>query len=95
MSDQLQPNSRAFESAAFLCEQNYMTSPALNLHVHNVNGKSRRHQPPEKNVVEFAYVPAHLYHVLFEVFKNALRATIEHHGEDARELPPVEVREAT
>ena len=40
--------------------------------------------------VKFVSVPAHLYHILFELFKNALRATVEAH-EDDTELPEVDV----
>jgi hypothetical protein len=40
--------------------------------------------------IKFVYVPSHLYHILFELFKNAMRATIEHAGESAITLPPVE-----
>ncbi|KAI2660366.1 [Pyruvate dehydrogenase (acetyl-transferring)] kinase isozyme 1, mitochondrial [Labeo rohita] len=37
------------------------------------------------------YVPSHLYHMVFELFKNAMRATMELY-EDAMEYPPVHVR---
>ena len=40
--------------------------------------------------ITVTYVPSHLYHMLFELFKNALRAVVEHHGEDDL-LPKVHV----
>uniref|UniRef100_A0A7N8WQ60 Protein-serine/threonine kinase n=1 Tax=Mastacembelus armatus TaxID=205130 RepID=A0A7N8WQ60_9TELE len=44
----------------------------------------------EKNQpVSIVYVPSHLYHMLFELFKNAMRATIETH-ENSNSLPPIQ-----
>ncbi|KAI3360334.1 hypothetical protein L3Q82_014648 [Scortum barcoo] len=40
--------------------------------------------------IHISYIPSHLYHMLFELFKNAMRATIENH-ETSRALPPIKV----
>ncbi|NWI89283.1 PDK2 kinase, partial [Pitta sordida] len=40
--------------------------------------------------VSIVYVPSHLYHMLFELFKNAMRATVESH-ENSPRLPPIKV----
>ncbi|XP_043921866.1 pyruvate dehydrogenase (acetyl-transferring) kinase isozyme 2, mitochondrial-like [Protopterus annectens] len=72
----------AYESAKMLCEQYYLTSP--DLVIQELNGN--KYQDP----VRIVYVPSHLYHMLFELFKNAMRATVEYHDTDAC-LPPVEV----
>lgn len=37
------------------------------------------------------YVPSHLHHILFELLKNSLRATIETHGVHADSYPTVKV----
>ncbi|KAJ3249452.1 hypothetical protein HDU77_007763 [Chytriomyces hyalinus] len=42
--------------------------------------------------VHFMYVPSHLHHCLFELFKNSLRAVVETHGLDMDgEYPPIKV----
>uniref|UniRef100_A0A8C5DJD7 Protein-serine/threonine kinase n=1 Tax=Gouania willdenowi TaxID=441366 RepID=A0A8C5DJD7_GOUWI len=40
--------------------------------------------------IQIPYVPSHLFYMLFELFKNAMRATIETH-EASRLLPPIKV----
>uniref|UniRef100_A0A8C1KK59 Protein-serine/threonine kinase n=1 Tax=Cyprinus carpio TaxID=7962 RepID=A0A8C1KK59_CYPCA len=46
---------------------------------------NNRNQP-----INIVYVPSHLYHMLFELFKNAMRATIENHKEGCN-FPPIQV----
>ncbi|KAI5700653.1 hypothetical protein M8J76_008452 [Diaphorina citri] len=72
----------AYENARFLCEQYYLSSPELKVTEHNEYEKG---EP-----VRIIYVPSHLYHMLFELFKNSMRATVEHHT-DTDVLPPIEV----
>lgn len=71
----------AYSNARFLCDQYYLASPELLLRYHNA----------DKTAVSVVYVPSHLYHMLFELFKNAMRAVVEHHGPDSDKFPPVEV----
>nr|AQZ26746.1 pyruvate dehydrogenase kinase [Aurelia sp. 1 GW-2014] len=73
----------AADNARLLCDQFYYASPDVTIRQHNAleNGKP----------INVAYVPSHLYHIIFELVKNAMRATVEHHGSDAIDLPRVEV----
>ncbi|KAB5577130.1 hypothetical protein PHYPO_G00206400 [Pangasianodon hypophthalmus] len=73
----------AYENARDLCDRYYMNSPELKLE--EFNGKE-----PNKPVT-VVYVPSHLYHMVFELFKNAMRATMELYG-DAMEYPPIHVK---
>ncbi|XP_007506038.1 pyruvate dehydrogenase kinase, isozyme 4 [Monodelphis domestica] len=72
----------AYESARLLCDQYYLVSPELKLA--QVNGKLPG-QP-----IHIVYVPSHLHHMLFELFKNAMRATVEHQ-ESQPALTPIDV----
>ncbi|XP_068950582.1 pyruvate dehydrogenase kinase, isozyme 4 [Petaurus breviceps papuanus] len=72
----------AYESARMLCDQYYLVSPELKLT--QVNGKA-----PDQPI-HIVYVPSHLHHMLFELFKNAMRATVEHQ-ESQPTLTPIDV----
>ncbi|KAG9351407.1 hypothetical protein JZ751_022657 [Albula glossodonta] len=71
----------AYETAKMLCEQYYMVAPELK--IQEVNGKA-----PNKPI-QTVYVPSHLFHMLFELFKNSMRATVELHEGKSEGLPPV------
>ncbi|KFD57526.1 hypothetical protein M514_01629 [Trichuris suis] len=75
----------AFDAAQFMCDSKYLTAPRMEKFFHNA--------PSIGEPIYVAYSPAHLYHMTFELFKNALRATVEHWGvnKSPLELPPVKV----
>uniref|UniRef100_A0AAQ5X8G3 Protein-serine/threonine kinase n=1 Tax=Amphiprion ocellaris TaxID=80972 RepID=A0AAQ5X8G3_AMPOC len=54
-------------------------------HTHSMKLNLKSNHP-----ISIVYVPSHLYHMLFELFKNAMRATIETH-ESSNNLPPIQV----
>jgi len=74
----------AFANAAFLCDQIYMDSPKLNLKCVNVADEG-------SDAVNFVYIPNHLYHMFFEIFKNSMRATMET-WENEDEVPEIDVQ---
>ncbi|XP_071104052.1 pyruvate dehydrogenase (acetyl-transferring) kinase isozyme 2, mitochondrial-like isoform X1 [Haliotis cracherodii] len=72
----------AYENAQFLCDQYYLISPEVEIVTKN---------PLEKeSTINMVYVPSHLYHMLFELFKNAMRAVVEHSPSDG-EVPKLSV----
>ncbi|CAO1409832.1 unnamed protein product [Diamesa serratosioi] len=74
----------AYENARWLCDQYYLASPELEVVQHNELDKN---QP-----IRIVYVPSHLYHILFELFKNSMRAVMETHQDDYDgKVPPVKV----
>uniref|UniRef100_A0A8C5CBX2 Protein-serine/threonine kinase n=1 Tax=Gadus morhua TaxID=8049 RepID=A0A8C5CBX2_GADMO len=42
--------------------------------------------------IQAVYVPSHLFHMLFELFKNSMRATVELHEDSEGGLPPVKAK---
>ncbi|XP_055540291.1 pyruvate dehydrogenase (acetyl-transferring) kinase, mitochondrial isoform X4 [Wyeomyia smithii] len=72
----------AYENARFLCDQYYLASPELEVIEHNDLEKEKP--------IKIVYVPSHLYHMLFELFKNAMRAVMEYHGAED-DIPSIKV----
>lgn len=72
----------AYENAKFLCDQYYLRSPEMNI--------DSRNSEVSGGPISIVYVPSHLYHMLFELLKNAMRAVVETHME-ANELPPLKL----
>ncbi len=74
----------AYKNASFLCEEYYSMAPDIDITVRNaVEGK--------KEPVEVCYPPQHLYHILFELFKNSMRAIVESSKRRTYDLPEIEV----
>ncbi|XP_072116633.1 pyruvate dehydrogenase (acetyl-transferring) kinase isozyme 3, mitochondrial isoform X2 [Mobula birostris] len=71
----------AYETAKMLCEQYYTGSP--DVEVNEFNAKT-----PAKPI-QVVYVPSHLFHMLFELFKNSMRATVELHEGKMEGYPPI------
>lgn len=79
----------AFDAAAVLCDGEYFDHPRLNFSSEDVTDNN----PETKEVVTATYVPAHLHHILFEVFKNSMRAAMEHaERRQIHDLPPITCR---
>ncbi|CAB1340899.1 unnamed protein product [Coregonus sp. 'balchen'] len=57
--------------------------------VHLTNSSLK--QDKDKSI-QAVYVPSHLFHMLFELFKNSMRATVELHEDSKEGLPPVKAK---
>jgi len=79
----------AYDAASIMCDQEYFEHPKLiatALDTSDINEATQ-----EK--VSATYVPSHLHHILFEIFKNSMRATCEFSEQKGlSELPNVTVR---
>lgn len=75
----------AYENARFLCDQYYSKAPNCEFECQSVLNKSSADRR-----ITMTYIPSHLYHMLFELLKNALRAVVEHH-QNRDSLPEVKV----
>ncbi|RXG59505.1 [Pyruvate dehydrogenase (acetyl-transferring)] kinase, mitochondrial [Armadillidium vulgare] len=49
------------------------------------------HEKGNNSPITVVYVPSHLYHMLFELFKNSMRAVVEFHESKCETLPPLEI----
>ncbi|KAJ1556813.1 hypothetical protein HK405_001745, partial [Cladochytrium tenue] len=82
--------AEAAEDAAAVCEANYGAAPRVEIG----GGPGLR----GRAVPRFVFVPSHLHHMLFEVIKNAMRASVERAEQtegveflDAYSIEPVRV----
>jgi pyruvate dehydrogenase kinase 2/3/4 len=66
----------AGRQAQTLCRMNYGVTPPVEI--------------AGREDLTFTYIPTHLHHMLFELIKNSLRATVEKHGAQDH-LPPVKI----
>ncbi|KAF0293931.1 [Pyruvate dehydrogenase (acetyl-transferring)] kinase isozyme 2, mitochondrial [Amphibalanus amphitrite] len=81
----------AAASARFLCERYYLACPELVVSQFNETfQRSNKHTDALPPPMQLTYVPSHLYHMLFELLKNAMRAVVENHPAGA-ELPPIQL----
>uniref|UniRef100_A0A672FG17 Protein-serine/threonine kinase n=1 Tax=Salarias fasciatus TaxID=181472 RepID=A0A672FG17_SALFA len=74
----------AYDTAKMLCEKYYMAAPELKIEEFNMKNP--------KKPIQAVYVPSHLFHMLFELFKNSMRATVELHENSSEGLPPVKAK---
>jgi len=65
----------AYEDATFMCDREYMDHPNLNIQGFEVDNVTRDVSPLDQ--INIAYIPSHLHHIFFEIFKNSMRATCE------------------
>jgi len=72
----------AYENSRFLCDQYYLASPEL------IINQFRLNELEQESDIRIVYVPSHLYHMLFELFKNSMRAVMEFQG-SLDQLPPI------
>ncbi|XP_012142777.1 pyruvate dehydrogenase kinase isoform X1 [Megachile rotundata] len=72
----------AYEKARLLCDQYYLACPELIVKQHNEQDRCSQ--------IRIVYVPSHLFHMLFELFKNSMRAVMEQTN-SSYEYPPIEV----
>ncbi|GKY94164.1 hypothetical protein MPSEU_000382500 [Mayamaea pseudoterrestris] len=68
---------RAIDDAAFMCTRKYGEAPDVIM-----SGRLD---------LTFPYVPTHLHYIMLELLKNSMRATVEWHGVECEDFPPIKV----
>lgn len=76
----------AYDTAKMMCEKYYLTAPKLKIEEFNIKSEAL------KKPIQVVYVPSHLFHMIFELFKNAMRATMELHDNSPEEVPLVKAK---
>jgi len=87
--DLLNVAEQAYEAASLLCDNEYFDHPKLvstSVDTTDVNVETQGR-------VTGVYVPAHLHHMLFEIFKNSMRASCElAERNELAEIPHIRLR---
>lgn len=78
----------AYEEASIMCEQTYTVAPGLHFKIHNSVDPAKR-GPKNSSPIFMVYPHMQLKFILVELFKNAMRATVETKG--TIKVPPIEV----
>jgi len=77
---------RAYDEAGKLCELHYGQKPEILISSVNKTANEAEDVP-----IMFAYVPSHLHHMVFEVMKNSMRATVEQAVRFGTDVHPIKV----
>jgi pyruvate dehydrogenase kinase 2/3/4 len=68
----------AVDDASYMCHSHFGAAPQVRIH--------------GCLDMTFAYIPTQLHYILLELLKNAMRATVEHHGaQNITSWPPIQV----
>ena len=78
--------TRAYDEASKLCQMHYGRFPELVIKTVNKSENEADNVP-----IMFAYVPSHLHHMVFEVLKNSMRATVESAKTPESAMTPIQV----
>jgi len=79
----------AYDAASVMCDQEYFDHPKLKATAMDTSDENKETQDKVTSI----YVPSHLHHILFEIFKNSMRATCEFSEQkELSELPYIRVR---
>jgi pyruvate dehydrogenase kinase 2/3/4 len=68
---------QAAHDATFMCRRRYGEAPEV-----EIKGRFD---------LTFPYIPTYLHYILLELLKNAMRATVERHGDSNHKFPPIVV----
>ncbi|XP_043224238.1 pyruvate dehydrogenase (acetyl-transferring) kinase, mitochondrial-like isoform X2 [Amphibalanus amphitrite] len=85
----------AAANARFLCDRYYLASPEIEITQVNAMvapdaGSSSDSDGGVQSPITLVYVPSHLYHILFELLKNSMRAVVEHYP-DTSDFPAIQL----
>eukprot|EP01041_Mallomonas_annulata_P011562 gene11562-24175_t len=72
----------AIRDAAYVCTRTHGDAPEVSIH-----GRTDLTFP----YVSWFPVPSHIHYILVELLKNSMRATVEFHGVNNKQLPPIRI----